>query len=171
MSYLRRVVITVRRVKTHFANIHLYLLAARSNENVWKITKRRENENTDHWVTAPLIPQSGRRRLWVLAYAPLSGEQKWCVFEVKGGRGVKGFRGGRKGGMNTAIPHMVGLEYRNTASKFSQIPKPLLQMGKSWCCQYYKSSFQIEIILLCQCFQIKVRRSQACDKHKIIALV
>lgn len=92
MSYLRRVLITVRRVKTHFANIHLYLLAARSNENVWKITKRRENENTDHWVTAPLIPQSGRRRLWVLAYASLSGEQKWCVFEVKGGRGVTGFQ-------------------------------------------------------------------------------
>jgi len=32
---------------------------------------------------------------------------------------------------NTAIPHMVALEYRNTASKFSQIPKPQLQMGKS----------------------------------------
>ena len=53
-----------------------------------------ENENTDHWVTTPLIPQSGRRRLWVLAYAPLSGEQKWCVFEVKEGRagGSRGFK-------------------------------------------------------------------------------
>ena len=40
-------------------------------------------------------------------------------------------RGGRKGGTNTAIPHMVAREYRNTASKFSQIPKPQLQMGKS----------------------------------------
>ena len=79
--------------------------------------------------------------------------------------------GGRKGGANTAIPHMVAQEYRNTASKFSQIPKPQLQMGKSWRCQYYKSSFQIEIILLCQCFEVKVRRSQACDKHKIITLV
>ena len=39
--------------------------------------------------------------------------------------------GGRKGGTNTAIPHMVAREYRNTASKFSQIPKPQLQMGKS----------------------------------------
>ena len=38
--------------------------------------------------------------------------------------------GGRKGGTNTAIPHMVAREYRNTASKFSQIPKPQLQMGK-----------------------------------------
>ena len=45
-------------------------------------------------------------------------------------------RGGRKGGTNTAIPHMVAREYRNTASKFSQIPKPQLQMGKSWRCQY-----------------------------------
>ena len=59
---------------------------------------------------------------------------------------------------------MVAREYRNTASKFSQIPKPL-QMGKSWRCQYYKSSFQIEMILLCQCFQIKVRRCQAYDKQ------
>ena len=41
------------------------------------------------------------------------------------------YRGGRKGGTNTAIPHMVAREYRNTASKFSQIPKPQLQMGKS----------------------------------------
>ena len=40
-------------------------------------------------------------------------------------------RGGRKGGTNTAIPHVVAREYRNTASKFSQIPKPQLQMGKS----------------------------------------
>ena len=40
-------------------------------------------------------------------------------------------RGGRKGGTNTVIPHMVAREYRNTASKFSQIPKPQLQMGKS----------------------------------------
>jgi len=39
--------------------------------------------------------------------------------------------GGRKGGTNTAIPLMVAREYRNTASKFSQIPKPQLQMGKS----------------------------------------
>ena len=39
--------------------------------------------------------------------------------------------GGRKGGANTAIPHMVAREYCNTASKFSQIPKPQLQMGKS----------------------------------------
>ena len=68
--------------------------------------------------------------------------------------------GGRKGGANTAIPHVVAREYRNTASKFSQIPKPQLQMGKSWRCQYYKSSFQIEIILLCQCFQIKVRHNK-----------
>ena len=41
------------------------------------------------------------------------------------------YGGGRKGGTNTAIPHMVAKEYRNTASKFSQIPKPQLQMGKS----------------------------------------
>ena len=40
-------------------------------------------------------------------------------------------RGGRKGGTNTAIPHIVAREYRNTASKFSQIPKPQLQIGKS----------------------------------------
>ena len=39
--------------------------------------------------------------------------------------------GERKGGTNTAIPHVVAREYRNTASKFSQIPKPQLQMGKS----------------------------------------
>ena len=44
---------------------------------------------------------------------------------------VEGLRKGRKGGTNTAIPHMVAREYRNTASKFSQIPKPQLQMGKS----------------------------------------
>ena len=41
------------------------------------------------------------------------------------------FRGGRKGGTNTAIPHMVAREYCNTASQFTQIPKPQLQMGKS----------------------------------------
>ena len=41
------------------------------------------------------------------------------------------YGGGRKGGTNTAIPHMVAKEYRNTALKFSQIPKPQLQMGKS----------------------------------------
>ena len=41
------------------------------------------------------------------------------------------FGGGRKGGTNTAIPHVVARKYRNTASKFSQIPKPQLQMGKS----------------------------------------
>ena len=46
------------------------------------------------------------------------------------------YGGGRKGGTNTAITHMVAREYRNTASKFSQIPKPQLQMGKSWRCQY-----------------------------------
>ena len=45
------------------------------------------------------------------------------------GQGVEG--GGRKGGTNTAIPHMVTREYRNTASKFSQIRKPQLQIGKS----------------------------------------
>ena len=39
--------------------------------------------------------------------------------------------GGRKGDTNTAIPHVVAREYRNNASKFSQIPKPQLQMGKS----------------------------------------
>ena len=39
--------------------------------------------------------------------------------------------GGRKGGTNTTIPHVVAREYRNTASKFSQIPKPQLQTGKS----------------------------------------
>ena len=39
--------------------------------------------------------------------------------------------GGRKGGTNTAIPHMVAREYRNTASQFTQIPKPQLPMGKS----------------------------------------
>ena len=39
--------------------------------------------------------------------------------------------GGRKGGTNTAIPHMVAREYRNTASQFTQIPKPKLPMGKS----------------------------------------
>ena len=82
-------------------------------------------------------------------------------------------RGGRKGGTITAIPHMVAREYRNTASQFTQIPKPQLQMGKSWRCQSYKSSFHIEIILLCQCFKIKVLRCQAYmyNKHKIIALV
>ena len=40
-------------------------------------------------------------------------------------------RGGRKGGTNTAIPHMAAREYRNTASQFTQIPKPQLQIGKS----------------------------------------
>ena len=40
-------------------------------------------------------------------------------------------RGVRKGARNTTIPHMVARENRNTASKFSQIPKPQLQMGKS----------------------------------------
>ena len=44
---------------------------------------------------------------------------------------LKGRGGGRKGGTNTAITHIVAREYRNTASKFSQIPKPQLQMGKS----------------------------------------
>ena len=42
-------------------------------------------------------------------------------------------RRGRKGGgggTNTAIPHMVAREYRNTAVKFSQIPKLQLQMEK-----------------------------------------
>ena len=65
------------------------------------------------------------------------------------------YGGGRKGGTNTAIPHMVAREYRNTASQFTQIPKPQLPMGKSWRCQSYKSSFHIEIILLCQCFEVK----------------
>ena len=40
-------------------------------------------------------------------------------------------RGGHKGGTNTAMPHMVAREYRNTASQFTQIPKPQLPMGKS----------------------------------------
>ena len=40
---------------------------------------------------------------------------------AKGIQGVPG-GGGRKGGTNTAIPHMVAREYRNTAPKFSQIP-------------------------------------------------
>ena len=81
--------------------------------------------------------------------------------------------GGRRGGTNTAIPHMVAREYRNTVSQFTQIPKPQLPMGKSWRCQSYKFSFQIEIILLCQCFKIKVLRCQAYmyNKHKIMALV
>ena len=39
-------------------------------------------------------------------------------------------RRGRNGGTNTAIPHMIAPEYRNIAPKFSQIPKPQLQMGK-----------------------------------------
>ena len=39
--------------------------------------------------------------------------------------------GGVRGATNTTIPHMVAREYRNTASKFSQIPKLQLQMGKS----------------------------------------
>ena len=55
----------------------------------------------------------------VLLVKPAHGDEEW------------GTRGGRKGGTNTAIPHMVAKEYRNTASKFSQIPKPQLQMGKS----------------------------------------
>ena len=32
--------------------------------------------------------------------------------------------------MNTAMPHMVAREYLNTASQFTQIPKPQVQMGK-----------------------------------------
>ena len=39
--------------------------------------------------------------------------------------------GGRKGGTNTATPHMVAREYRDTASQFTQILKPQLPMGKS----------------------------------------
>ena len=46
-------------------------------------------------------------------------------------RTPSGDGGGRKGGTNTAIPHMVAREYRNTASQFTQIPKPQLPMGKS----------------------------------------
>ena len=79
--------------------------------------------------------------------------------------------GGVRGDTNTAIPHMVAREYCNTASQLTQIPKVQLQMGKSSRYQYYKSSLQIEIILLCQFFKTKVRRCQAYDKHKIIALV
>ena len=62
----------------------------------------------------------------------LSGEKQIYSgnLEILPGIG-KPRRGGRKGGTNTAIPHMVAQEYRNTASKFSQIPKPQLQMGKS----------------------------------------
>ena len=56
--------------------------------------------------------------------------------------------------LSTWIPHQNLAKYR-----------------KSWRCQYYKSSFQIEIILLCHCFQIKVHWCQAYNKHKIIALV
>ena len=41
-----------------------------------------------------------------------------------------GVRGGG-GATNTAIPQMVAREYCNTASQFTQIPKPQLQMGKS----------------------------------------
>ena len=33
--------------------------------------------------------------------------------------GVPPSGGGRKGGTNTAIPHMVAPEYRNTASQFT----------------------------------------------------
>ena len=39
-------------------------------------------------------------------------------------------RRGRNGGTNSAIPHMIAREYRNIAPKFSQIPKPQLQMEK-----------------------------------------
>ena len=42
-----------------------------------------------------------------------------------------GVRGGGGGGGNTAILHMVAREYFNTASQFTQIPKPQLQMEKS----------------------------------------
>ena len=40
------------------------------------------------------------------------------------------FRGGRVRAPKTAIPHVVEKENRNTASKFTQIPKPQLQMVK-----------------------------------------
>ena len=48
--------------------------------------------------------------------------------------------GRRKGGTNTAIQHMVAREYRNTASKFSQIPKPQLQIGCANCNRTWKMS-------------------------------
>ena len=41
------------------------------------------------------------------------------------------FRGGRKGGTNIAIPHVVAQEYHNTASRFTQIPKPQVQIRNS----------------------------------------
>ena len=75
---------------------------------------------------------------------PSAPKNQLKILDAGAGTGLTGFElhklgytnidalgGGRKGGTNTAIPHMVAREYRNTASKFSQIPKPQLQMGKS----------------------------------------
>lgn len=60
-----------------------YFFAARSDENICKISMRRENENADYEVTASLFPRSGRRRPWFLRIPRLSGEeQKRSDYEV-----------------------------------------------------------------------------------------
>ena len=61
----------------------LFLLA-RSSKNVCKVSTCHKKENSDHRVTALLIPWSGRWRPWFLAYLPPNREQKWSDYEVKG---------------------------------------------------------------------------------------
>ena len=80
MFYLRRVL--CKPPQNHFAK-HISL-PARSDENVFKITTWGKNENTDHRVTAPLIPQAeSRRSKWRDYYkvkAPASGvSNDWCI--------------------------------------------------------------------------------------------
>lgn len=77
-----------------------YFFAARSDENVCKISTRRENENADHKVTSSLFPRWGRWRPWFLACPPLTGEQKRSDYKLNSlyypviaeGVGGRGFR-------------------------------------------------------------------------------
>ena len=84
-----------------------------------------------------------------------------CLLEggVRGG-------GGRWENRNTAHGSARILQYRITIYPNTETA---ITNGKK--VDVAKSSLQIEIILLCQFYKIKVCRCQAYDKHKIIAIV
>ena len=75
------------------------------------------------------------RIYWIYSENVSPREADWSVVNVSHVASFTSARnkGGVRGGTNTAIPHMVAWEYRNTTSKFSKIPKPQLQIGKSRC--------------------------------------
>ena len=76
-----------------------------------EIDYRGENALILNQILATILKRNAWRSVWRICM--------WILGLKEGG--VRGVR----------IPHMVAREYRNTASKFSQIPKPQLQMGKT----------------------------------------